>query len=297
MKSNRLNFIFLSLYFLSLVLLACNLSTVMQAPTPDLVATSVHQTASALLAQAEQTNIFPEPTLLIPSHTPEEMVQPTGSPTPSPSVEPTASPTVEDNRILFAPGTTFATVRGEVQENTPREYVLQVSQGQMLSLFIESGGKTPALAISGADGKEILSAASGYTWYLTRITKTQDYIVTVVPAGKSADFILHVATPIDVNFDSGATAKTFQGMIAADDIVEFRAYAVKGQKARVTLNSISGQASLHIYGLLDLVNYVERKSGSTTWEALLTESQNYIIKVLANDYPTEFTLEIEFLNP
>ena len=106
-----------------------------------------------------------------------------------------------------------------------------------------------------------------------------------------------VTTPIDVQFDLGSTSKTFQGMVSPDDMVEFRAYAFEGQTARVTLNSVSGQASLHIYGLTDLVNYVERKSRATTWEATLPESQNYLIKVLADETYTEFTLKIEFLNP
>jgi len=296
-KSTRFFVLILILCISSLGLSSCNLTTVMQAPTHDLLATSVHETASILLAQIEETDISLETETPGPSESPQEEIQLTETLPPPQTAEPSPTPTIEDNRILFAPGTTFATVRSEVQENNGKEFILQISKGQMLSLFVESDGKTPVLAITGADGKEILSAASEYTWYLTTVQKTQDYIVSILPAEKAANFILHVATPIDVEFESGSTSKTFQGMIAPDDIVEFRAYALKGQKARVSLNSISGQATLHIYGLVDLVNYVERKSGATTWEATLPESQNYIIKVLANQYPTEFTLEIEFLNP
>jgi hypothetical protein len=297
MKTIHFNFIPLLLVSLSVGLFGCNLNTALQSPTQDLLATSVHQTTSALLLQEGQTISPTEISVADPTATPENEPQPTETLPPTPNPEPTETPVLEDNRILFAPGTTFATVRGEVMENAPKDYILQISQGQMLSLFIESEDNPPVLGLSGADGKEILSASNGYVWFFTTIQKTQDYIVTIVPADKHAKFILHVATPISVEFDAGTTSKTFQGMINPDDMVEFRAYALKGQKASVTLSSISGQASLHIYGLSDLENYVERKSGATSWEATLPESQNYIIKVLANQQATEFTLKIEFLNP
>jgi len=275
-------------------MLSCNLVTALQSPTQDLLTTSVHQTTEAIRLTQEAVTAPTEIALTNPTATPEQPIE-TLPPVTSP--EPTATPDIEDNRILFAPGTTFATVRGEVWENAPKNYILQISQGQMLSLLIESNEQTPVLAVSSADGKELLSAANGYVWFLTTIQKTQDYIVTIIPAGKYAEYILHVATPIDVQFDPGTTSKTFQGMLSPGDMVEFRAYAFEGQTARVTLSSASGKASLHIYGLDDLVNYVERKSRATSWETTLPESQNYLIKVLANETYTEFTLKIEFLNP
>jgi hypothetical protein len=298
MKSNYFNLSILILVIIIFGAASCNLNTALQPPTPDLLATSVHQTASELFSQMEQTdesmngNTSPDS-----SETPVGEIQPTDTIPPSPTAEPTETPVIEDNRILFAPGTTFATIRGEIEKDKTKEYILQIGQGQLLSVFVESDGKSPVLAIKTAEGKEILPASSGFTWYLTSVPKSQDYIVTIVAPDKNTNYILHVSTPIDVEFDTGSTSKTFQGIIEADDIVEFRAYALEGQKATVTLNSISGQASLHIYGMVDLVNYVESDSGLTTWTAILPESQNYIIKVLANNYPTEFTLKIEFLNP
>ena len=294
MKTIQFRSVFLLLSILMVGLLSCNLITALQSPTQDLLATSVNQTTEAILSQQGSGSAPTEIVLSSPTPSPEQPIE-TLPPVTTP--EPTATPDIEDNRILFAPGTTFATVRGEVWENAPKEYILQISQGQMLSLLIDSDEQTPVLAVSSADGKELLSAANGYVWFLTTIQKTQDYIVTIIPSGKHAEYILHVATPIDVQFDPGTTSKTFQGMVSPDDMVEFKAYAFEGQIARVTLNSVSGQASLHIYGLTDLVNYVERKSRATTWEATLPESQNYLIKVLANETYTEFTLKIEFLNP
>lgn len=285
---------FLIVCLLMAGLLSCNLISALQSPTQDLLATTIHETAAALLSQQNAGSTPTEITLATPSAT---NLQPVETLPPVTTPDPSETPDIEHNRILFAPGTTFATVRGEVWENAPKDYILQISQGQMLSLLIEANEQTPVLAVSSADGKELLPAANGYTWFLTTIQKTQDYIVTIIPSGKHAEYILHVATPIDVQFDLGTTSKTFQGMISPDDMVEFRAYAFAGQTARVTLSSVSGKASLHIYGLNDLVNYVERKSRATTWEATLPESQNYIIKVLANESYTEFTLKIEFLNP
>lgn len=297
MKTIQIRSIFLLLCILMMSVLSCNLVTALQSPTQDQLATAVHQTTEALLSQQESDIAPTEIVLTSPTAALEEETEPIETLPPVTTPEPTDTPDIEENRILFAPGTTFSTVRGEVWENAPKDYILQISQGQMLSLLIESDDETPVLAVSGADGKELLSPANGYVWFLTTIQKTQDYIVTIIPAGKHAEYILHVATPIDVQFDPGTTSKTFQGMISPGDMVEFRAYAFEGQTARVTLSSLSGKASLHIYGLSDLVDYVERESRATTWETTLPESQNYLIKVLANETYTEFTLKIEFLNP
>jgi len=297
MKTIQFRSVFFILSILMAGMLSCNLMTALQSPTQDVLATAVHQTTEAILSQQGSGGAPTEIVLASPTALLDQEPQPVETLPPISTPEPTVTPDIEDNRILFAPGTTFATVRGEVWENAPKDYILQISQGQMLSLLIESDNQTPVLALSGADGKELLSASNGYAWFLTTIRKTQDYIVTIIPTGKHSEYILHVSTPIDVLFDLGATSKTFQGVIAPEDMVEFRAYALKGQTARVTLSSASGKASLHIFGLSDMVQYVERKSRAATWEAILPESQNYLIKVLANETYSEFTLKIEFLNP
>ncbi len=296
MKNVRIKLLLTIIFISTLGMVACNLGPALMPPTQDWAATSVHLTTEAIFSQQRENGAPTDIVLASPTAPSQETPLPTETFPPTSDTEPTATPEIEDNRIRFAPGTTFATIRGEVFENEPVEYLLQISAGQMLSVYIESDDKTPVLALSGEDGQEILSASYGYVWYITTVQKTQDYIVRIVPLDKHARYILHAATLIDVEFDTGATSKTFQGMVGPDDMVDFRAYALEGQKARVTLTSTSDQASLHIIGLNDLNHFVERRSRATSWEATLPESQNYLIRVLANESAAEFTLKIEFLN-
>jgi hypothetical protein len=287
----------------ALLLASCNLSPATAPPPEDIVATSVHLTTTAIEATTQQAAVIssdtPSPSQTEEAPT-EEPPAPTNTPESSPTPEPTDAPPtkepLEDGRISFAPGTTFATVHDQIEENTTNEYLLNIQAGQMVSFLVESDGKTPTLALEEESGKEVLAASKGYTWYITTIQKTQDLSVQVISEDFSSDYILHVSTPINVAFDAGATSKTYDGKLEAQDIIEYKAYALKDQKAKVTLTSTSGQARLYIYGLSSFEEYVGYDENATTWEITLPESQTYLIKVLANDSATEYSLTIEFTN-
>jgi hypothetical protein len=287
----------------ALLLAACGAQ-----PAEDLVATSVHLTTSAMQVEEQQSAPDPtattaeEPTAEAPTEAPPE---PTATPEPSATTEPTTAPPTEaptktelpdDGRVIFDTGTTFSTIFNTIEENSTNEYIVNIQAGQMLSAFIESDGKTPSLAIFDESGKEILAASKGFTWYLTTVQKTQDYTIRSVSADFTSEYILHLSTPIDVEFDAGATSKTYEGVLLADDIIEYKAYALQNQKAKVTLTSTSGAARLFIYGLSSGETYVNYSDNAATWELTLPESQTYLIRVLANNADALYTLTVEFTN-
>jgi len=270
-------------------------------PTEDQIATSVHLTTSAMEVEDQQpttepTNTpEPEPTEAPPE--PTATIEPTAAPTEAaPTQGPSATPLPDDGRIIFNTDTTFTTIKDQIEENSANEYIVNIQKGQMLSVFIESDGKTPALAITEEDGDVLLAASKGFTWYLTNVQKTQDYTVKAVSEDFTSDYILHISTPIDVVFDSGATAKTYEGILLVDDIIDYKAYALKDQYAKITLTSSAGAARLYIYGLETQEEYVGYSDDATTWELTLPASQTYLIKVLAHDADTLYKLTVEFTN-
>lgn len=283
-----------------LLLAACAAPPANTAAEDARVATSVHETTVAMQADnqgAPDPTATPEPPTEeppAPTNTPEPTAEvPTNTSEPT-AVPPTSTPIPDDGRVIFDPGATFATIRDQIEKNSTNEYLVNIQQGQMLSVYVESDGKTPVLAITAENGDEIVKASQGFTWYVTNVQKTQDFTIKVVSADFTSDYILHISTPIDVAFDAGATSKTYDGVLLAGNMIEYKAYALKDQKANITLTSTSGQATLYIYGLGEFEEYVGYGDNATSWQVTLPASQVYLIKVIANSADTLYTLTIEF---
>lgn len=285
-----------------LLLAACSLAPTDAPPNDDQIATYVYETNQALQAAAPSSTPEPAPTEAPPTEaaaepTTEPTAEPPSGPTQAvPTAGPTSTPLPDDGRVIFDSGTTFATILDQIEPDSANEYLVNIQKGQMLSIFIESDGKVPAIALKDEDGKELLAASKGFTWYITTVQKTQDFTIEVVSGDFNSDYVLHISTPTDVVFDSGTTSKSYEGVLLADDLIEYKAYALDGQDAKITLTSTSGAARLFIYGLEDQVTYVSLGDNAATWEATLPESQTYLIKVIANGADTLYTLTVEFTN-
>ncbi len=300
MKHPHLRTLLLTALAIILATLACSTST----STPDVpdeqVATIVAQTMTAAGNQpAAPTNTeapTEEPTQEAPAPT-DTQTPPTETPTETPTQTPTPTEQTEGPvRVMFEQGATSTIIHQQGEAKETYEYVLQIAKGQMFSIAVYAPGYGAVITLTDEADKEIVTPDMRYTYFQTMVPKTQDYLVTVVVGDKDVDFQLYLATMVEVKFESGATSKTYTGELGAVGAAEFIAYASQGQKAVITLESTSNQATLHIYGLNDQIDYVALKDDATSWSKKLPKTQYYIIRVLPNGTATDYTLTIEFQN-
>ena len=78
------------------------------------------------------------------------------------------------------------------------------------------------------------------------------------------------------------------------DMIDFKAHALRDQKAQITLTSSSGLARIYVNGLSAREVYVDYADDASSWESMLPETQTHLIRVIARDMDTDYELTIEF---
>lgn len=95
------------------------------------------------------------------------------------------------SRITFAPGATSASVDGTISKHFIVDYILRAQAGQTLT--VKLSGNNVGLTIYGLqDGSPLVRAASGATSYTGKLTLSQEYIISVVPAVDATTFTVAV---------------------------------------------------------------------------------------------------------
>ena len=101
-------------------------------------------------------------------------------------------------RIVFAPGTTQATVTGVLTGDEMRSYVLRASAGQTLSVETTVTQGAAKTVIAGSDGAVLVSGnvATGPVLGPLTLNTTQDYLITVLDvSGEGAQYEMTVRIP------------------------------------------------------------------------------------------------------
>ncbi|MCB8948397.1 MAG: hypothetical protein H6653_10325 [Ardenticatenaceae bacterium] len=84
-------------------------------------------------------------------------------------------------RITFAPGTTSATIEGDVAAYEADDYILAAQEGQTMRVSITSPGANVLLTIVGADGIPLTNGnMSGATTWQGELPATQDYTIRAI---------------------------------------------------------------------------------------------------------------------
>lgn len=113
---------------------------------------------------------------------------PTLSPTPNPSVEVS---TAEVERVSFPEGRTATRVSGQTQKQQIKSYLVNVQEGQQLSVIVIRGAVT--LDIRGPKGQLVPEASRLLTWQ-GPVTRSGDYQIDVIPIpNKEIDFALDIS--------------------------------------------------------------------------------------------------------
>jgi hypothetical protein len=97
-------------------------------------------------------------------------------------------------RIQFAPGSTWATVGGDLLSNSSRLYVLRALGGQTMYVDVASPGSSVGLSVWGADGEFLKWHGDGVPEWNGLLPATQDYYLEVVSTEPS-DYSMTVEIP------------------------------------------------------------------------------------------------------
>jgi hypothetical protein len=90
------------------------------------------------------------------------------------------------SRIVFAAGTTSATVSGNTVAGYDVSYTVFAGKGQNMNVDLENLSARASISIYGfTDGQRFLRSEKGYTSYHFVLPSTQDYVIVVVPVAGS----------------------------------------------------------------------------------------------------------------
>jgi hypothetical protein len=175
---------------LMIALVACNASSATPMSAPELLP------PSATLVPATATPVVFTPI-------PTETVQAAGV-TPLATSQVLAatatSQPAQSNTIRFGAGGTWMDLADNVPAGTSKTYNLNAMKGQIMSVSILGANQAGAWAyfpieIKGSDGKILCPVFKGdeCSFWRGKLPLSQDYFITVTPAGDLTDFILRVA--------------------------------------------------------------------------------------------------------
>jgi hypothetical protein len=193
-------------------------------------------------------------------------------------------------RVSFAPGTSQATVQGQLPAHSKHDYVIGLQANQLIEIDVIPS-EAVQLVIYGVDGTVLKSGMGGSAFFRGVVPKAQDYIVSLATGPEGVSYSMSIQAPARIEFAPGADSATEQGLLEPYQRRSYTVDALEGQQMAVTLTAPDGPTSLIIYGMDGMV----LKSGmgeGTTFEGTLPSSQPYILAITAGDAVSSYTLEV-----
>ncbi len=212
-------------------------------------------------------------TSLPPSPAPTSTAVPTFTSAPTKTSLPSAM------RINFARGATEAVVDSTVQAGQTLIYVAGAAKDQIMMVTFGTASSGATLSVFGADGTQLLSPTQQGNWQ-GLLPATQDYYFRITGANSAQDFNLNLIIAARIQFGSGQTSIKLSGTTVGGYAVTYVAYAFKGQKMDVTVDTDPNDAALTIYGFSDGQPYARAQNGVTDFSMTLPSTQDYIIEVV-----------------
>lgn len=257
----------LAIVCLLLSLISCNLSA-SASPTPDVLATELNGTLQALA-----------------SSTAAPTSAPTLTSSPVPTTIPSATPAPTSNlpsatRINFLSGATEGVVESTIQANQTLYYVAGAAKDQVMIVMLSTPDNSATLSVFAANGAVLLPASSHTSNWQGVLPSTQDYYFRIDGGSSAQNFNLNLIIAARVQFQTGQDTITYKGKTVGGFAVSYVAYAFKGQKLDVTVNTDPNDAALTIYGFSDGQLYARAQNGVTDFSMVLLSTQDYMIEVV-----------------
>ena len=216
-------------------------------------------------------------------------VQPTLTPislAPTVVNPPLTSPTGDvAERITFAPGSTTATVTGNLPASGSDRYVLHVFAGQTMSVDLAFSEGQAILVVWGADGTVLLTDHAEVSSFQRVLPTAQDYFIMVEgrPEG-STTYSMTVSIPSistaaeRIEFASGSTSATVTGQLNASEGDQYVLHALAGQTMSADTSFSEGGAILVVWGADGTVLLSDHAEVSS-FQRVLPATQDYYIRI------------------
>ncbi len=103
---------------------------------------------------------------------------------------------LQPTRLSFQPGSTTATVQGDIAPNVTDRYVVRALAGQTMTVMIASPKDQVVVMVWGTDGQILIPDHADATHWTGRLPATQDYIIGAWSSGSaSTSYSLQVTIP------------------------------------------------------------------------------------------------------
>ncbi len=239
--------------------------TTTEVPTEEPVDTPAEPTEEA------PTEVSPTevPATAVPTVQPTTIPQPT---TPANLPQPPSG----HERIKFETGTTNAVIKGSVEANQSKRYVLWMTKGQMMSLGT-SADNAAYISVKTPSGKVLVSFENRWLWYRDFAQETGDYVIEVSGMAYKSNYDLLVSIPQVLNFERGTSTLTARATIPAKRGHDFSFWANKDQKMTITLSQPE-KFSLSIY-TSDGTDILVYDGKTNSFDGTLPKAGTYVVTV------------------
>lgn len=112
-------------------------------------------------------------------------------------------------------------------------------------------------------------------------------VPTAVPPQPNA-----IPGAVRVNFATGATAGIVQGQIQPGHVVNYLVGASRNQPLIISADSPNHDVTFSVLGLKDGLTLLPASQQASSWQTMLTVSQDYLVQVIAGASQENFTLNI-----
>jgi hypothetical protein len=220
-----------------------------------------------------------------------ELIIPRPGPTPKPTVQPVPE------RISFGPGQTSAVRSGELPDGVARQYVFRALAGQDARILLTSpAGSDANFSVQGvSDGVLYKSAADPMREWSFRVTRTQDYLITISASGPTSytlELIIQPLAPTPtvvppgpperISFAPGQDSAMRSGPLAANQYKRYVFGGLQGQTATIVVSSPSPSTYFTVVGVSDGIPYKSQGSSAMSFTFTLPMTQDYLISLAAS---------------
>lgn len=215
-----------------------------------------------------------------------------------------AETAIDARYVVFAPSATTAAVRGVLQAQAQKEYLVRALAGQLVIVELASPTGGATFTISGVDDGQVLEGSNKATkLWRGHVPTTQDYLITVTaPAVTPYELAITFdprqapttaeAAPVRLVFAAGASSATTTAHVAAPERQRYLVRGVAGQTLEIALTPTGGSAIFAVQGVTDGKPLKRLESTETTWSSTLPVTQDYLITVTPTGAAVEYTLAL-----